>query len=82
MEPQTDRYTKMRETSLDAQRKRQCISPTWEPNGFERYVYQRAVTRALPVVTGVMTPQDRYKPAMSCQDTLDCQCGKDHKVNG
>jgi hypothetical protein len=70
----------MKETSLDEQNKRRYISADWEPNGFERYVYQRALTRAMPVVGGIgdggYVEQRRYTPATSCQESLDCHCGK------
>lgn len=70
----------MRVTSYADQLKRQRISDDWEPCGFERYVYQRALTRSMPLVGGIreaeLAEERRYKPATSCQEELDCHCGK------
>lgn len=70
----------MKNITLAEQNKRRYISPDWEPNGFERYVYQRALVRSMPVVGGAqddgLTDDRRYTPVKSCQDTLDCHCGK------
>jgi hypothetical protein len=67
--------------SYAEQYRRQRISDDWEPKGFERYKYQRALLHEMPVLggasDGLLAAPERYREATSCQDTLDCHCGRD-----
>ena len=81
---QTDtlRSSGMKATSYAEQYSRQRISDTWEPSGFQRYGYQRALLHEMPELGGP-TDQlggnpERYRPTSSCQDSLECQCGRDN----
>lgn len=46
------RLPRMKETTLGEQNARQRISPTWEPNGFDRYQYSQALLREMSVLGG------------------------------
>ncbi len=67
-------------SSLARQYARQRISNDWEPNGFKRYQYQRALLREMSVLGGPddkeMASPERYRPASACQETPDCSCGR------
>lgn len=70
----------MRAVSYQEQSIRQRRGASWEPNGFARYQYQQALTREMPVVGldgDPFFPEERFRPATFCQDTLDCTCGRD-----
>lgn len=69
----------MAETNYIEQIKRQRVSPDWQPRGFERYQYQKALLDAMPVldvVDGLLVDATRYREAQSCMETLDCHCGE------
>jgi hypothetical protein len=70
----------LKTTGLAEQYRRQRISNDWEPKGFERYQYQRALLRSMSVLGG---PDDlegaspeRYRPTSPCQETPNCTCGR------
>ena len=65
-------------TRYGAQYRRQRVSDTWQPAGFSRYPYQKALLDAMPVLGGaddglLRSPED-YRPASECSETLDCTC--------
>ena len=70
------------ETSYAAQYQRQRLSEGWQPRGFERYPYQKALLDGMPVLggphdlLGAGTNPKRYQPVPPCIDTLDCHCGE------
>lgn len=65
-------------TALHAQYSRQHISPHWRPNGYERFPLMNYWQDSMPTIEGdgAGYNPDRFKPATSCQDTLDCHCGE------
>lgn len=78
MVPQNDSYQNrpVPETSFARQQQRRLISPNWQPRGFERYGYQKALLDSMDTLSGAGANPDRYKPATTCMDTLDCHCGE------
>ncbi len=73
--PGLPKRTQMQVTSFEEQRARAIIHEGWEPNGFERFQLQRAWLREMPIQAGLSNTERQYRPATSCQDTLDCTCG-------
>lgn len=67
--------------SLADQEQRRFLGDRWEPRGSERFVYQKALGDQMDIVGGSKDRFEpiprRYKPATSCQDTLDCHCGSE-----
>lgn len=69
---------KMGQTPYHAQYRRQRISADWQPRGYERYRYQKALQDQMPVLggasDGLLSSPERYTPVSECNETLDCTC--------
>ena len=70
---------KLAATSLAEQYRHQRISDNWEPRGFERWQYQRALLHNMNLLGGINGDQElpglqRYEPVSTCNETMDCHC--------